>query len=80
MVTPNPVEDENRRLRRLRLLVDLSLAHVRHDPHLTRLEALDLVERCRDAALRLFPDAEATFDLIYRPRFERALTRRWPER
>ncbi|MFN2384631.1 MAG: hypothetical protein ABR559_10310 [Gemmatimonadota bacterium] len=76
--TRHLIEEENGRLRRLGLLVDLALVHVGHDPRLTHREALDLIERCRDAAVRLFPDSAATFDLIYRPRFDRVLARRWP--
>ena len=38
------LRDENRRLRRLRLLVDLTLSRLYQDPNLTHLEALQLVE------------------------------------
>ncbi|HKY59803.1 MAG TPA: hypothetical protein VJP59_02230 [Gemmatimonadota bacterium] len=78
MPSREALEDENRKLRRLRLLVDLVLARLYQDPELTLLEALDLVERCRDAALELFPGKEEAFELIYRPRFERVLAARWP--
>lgn len=78
MPSREALEDENRKLRRLRLLVDLVLARLYQDPELTLLEALDLVERCRDAALHLFPGKEEAFELIYRPRFERVLAARWP--
>lgn len=70
--------EENRRLRRLRLIVDLTLARLYQDPDLSLLDALEVVERCRDAALTLFPGKESAFELIYRPRFERVLIRRWP--
>ena len=72
------LREENRRLRRLRLLVDLTLARLYQDPDLSLLEALQLTERCREAALTLFPDKETAFELIYRPRFERVLYARWP--
>ena len=55
MPSREALEDENRKLRRLRLLVDLVLARLYQDPELSLLEALDLVERCRDAVLYLFP-------------------------
>lgn len=70
--------EENRRLRRLRLLVDFTLARLYQDPDLSLLEALQLAERCRDAALAMFPGKETAFELIYRPRFERVLNARWP--
>lgn len=72
------LREENRRLRRLRLLVDLTLARLYQDPDLSLLDALQLTERCRDAALTLFPGKETAYELIYRPRFERVLHARWP--
>jgi hypothetical protein len=72
------LREENRRLRRLRLLVDLTLARLHQDPDLSLLDALQMTERCRDAALTLFPGKETAFELIYRPRFERILYARWP--
>ena len=72
------LREENRRLRRLRVIIDLTLSRLYQDPDLSLLEALTMVERCRDAALALFPGKEVAFDLIYRPRFERVLGVRWP--
>ncbi|MFN2421726.1 MAG: hypothetical protein ABR527_10200 [Gemmatimonadota bacterium] len=72
------IKEENRRLRRLRLIVDLTLSRLYQDPDLSHLEALELVERCRDAALALFPGKETAFEMIYRPRFERVVMARWP--
>ena len=72
------LREENRRLRRLRLMVDLTMARLYQDPDLSLLDALQLTERCRDAALTLFPGKEIAFELIYRPRFERVLYARWP--
>ena len=72
------LRDENRRLRRLRLIVDLNLARLYQDRDLSHLAALEIVEKCRDAALTLFPSKGMTFDLLYMPRFERAISYRWP--
>jgi len=72
------LKEENRRLRRLRLIVDLTLSRLYQDPDLTHLEALQIVERCRDAALALFPGKETAFEMIIRPRFERVVMARWP--
>ncbi len=72
------LRDENRRLRRLRLVVDLTLSQLYQDPGLTHLEALRIVERCRSAALALFPGKETAFEMIFRPRFERVIEERWP--
>ncbi|MCF8032804.1 MAG: hypothetical protein K9K66_18925 [Desulfarculaceae bacterium] len=42
-------------------------------------QALALAQRVRRLAERLFPDKMATFDLIYRPRLERAIRERFPQ-
>jgi hypothetical protein len=64
------VEDEQRRLRRLRTVVDLA-SNVLAQGRLGQAEALALVAAARKQALALFPDKEATFDLILAPRFAR---------
>lgn len=72
------LRDENRRLRRLRLIVDLTLSRLYQDPNITHLEALQIVEKCRDAVLALFPGKETAFEMIFRPRFERVIMARFP--
>jgi hypothetical protein len=74
----DPLADEERRLRLVRFVADLTLARLHQDPDLTHLEALQLVERMRDLILGLFPGKERAYELLYRPRFERALRARWP--
>ena len=64
--------DENRRLKRLRLLVSLTSAELMQ-ANLTLDEARAVVERMRTAAAALFPGSEPQFDLIYRTRFERII-------
>jgi hypothetical protein len=44
---------------------------------LTLEEAQDVVEHAKRTALMLFPDKEATFDLIYGPRFRRILVEKY---
>jgi hypothetical protein len=63
--------DEEQRLRRIRLLVDVTAQVLAEDSQLTFCEALRLVEAARTAALRLFPEKGDTFDLVIRPRLER---------
>lgn len=72
------IEEEERRLRLVRFLADLTVARLHQDPELTHLEGLTLVERTRDVILTLFPGKERAYELLYRPRFERALRARWP--
>ena len=71
------VRDEEERLRRLRLLVDVTAQVLSEDEKLTFCEALRLVEAARTASLRLFPDKNDTFDLVIRPRLDRIVLERF---
>lgn len=66
------VAEEQRRLRRLRAVVDLTTA-VLMQGRLTPEEAQDVVAAARQRALELFPDKEGTYDLILAPRFARLI-------
>ena len=76
MATSKEIEEENRRIRFLRMLVDFSI-HVILQGDLSLEEALKLVEGVKDHACRLFPGKEETFELIYRPRFRRILAEKY---
>ncbi|OGP71894.1 MAG: hypothetical protein A2Z73_05240 [Deltaproteobacteria bacterium RBG_13_60_28] len=67
------IQEENRNLIHLRSLVDRTLMEIRAGRH-TLAEAKRVVEDIRSQALQLFPGKETAFDLIYRPRFQRAIT------
>jgi len=66
------VREENRNLRYLRFLVDLALMEIRGG-RLSLAQAQQVVENVRSQALKLFPGKEDAFDIIYRPRFQRAI-------
>ena len=66
------IQEENRKVRFLRFLVDLSIASIQQDD-LSSNEALKLVEDVKRAVCNLFPGKEETFELIYRPRFLRVI-------
>ena len=70
------IEEENRRIRTLRLLVDFALAYLAQT-NLPLEEAQAVVEGVKKQALRLFPEKEETFDLIYLPRFRRLLREKY---
>ena len=72
----DPVADEARRLRRLRLTFDLVGATLAQQTPLSEHDAQRLIEGARKTALHLFPDAGDTFDLIIRPRLNRILRER----
>ena len=67
------IKEENRRLRYLRFMVDLALMEIRSGSFSLN-EARQVVENLRCQALLLFPGKESAFDIIYRPRLQRAIT------
>ena len=73
---PDTVVDEQRRMRRLRFLVDTAAAAIR-TRSVSRDEAAAVVEVLRAQVLRLFPGKGETFDLIYRARFRRLIDERF---
>ncbi len=70
------IKDENRRIRFLRFLVDLSVLSIQQND-LSIEEAEKVVEGVKHAACNLFPGKEETFELIYRPRFARVIQERF---
>jgi len=70
------IADENRRIRRLRFLVDFSLQLIM-EADLSRDEAIRVVEGVKRHTCRLFPGKEDTFELIYRPRFMRVIDEKY---
>ena len=70
------VREENRKIRYLRFLVDFSILSIQQDD-LFLQEAQEIVENVKRAACNLFPGKEETFELIYRPRFNRVIQERF---
>jgi len=70
------IKEENKRIRFLRFLVDLSLQEIQQED-LSLEEMLRIVEDVKRAACTLFPGKEETFELIYRPRFDRVIKERF---
>lgn len=66
------IDEESRRARRLRILVNLALSTIA-DGELTVEEAASVVAATRRVALDLFPGKDFVFDLIYRPKFQRLM-------
>lgn len=67
---------EEKRLKRLRNIVDLTSAVIRQ-ADLTLGDAQRLVADTRERALKLFPDKGEVFDLIYGSRFRRILAEKY---
>ncbi len=72
----NAIKEENRNVRFLRFLVDLSLLSIQQE-ELSFEDAEKVVEDVKQVACNLFPGKEETFELIYRPRFQRVIQGRF---
>ena len=70
---------ERRRLRRVRMIVELTLNLISSDRTVSHREARCLVECARKAILELFPGFEQRYERIVQPHFERVLQQRWPD-
>lgn len=72
MPTREEIQDEDRRARRARMIVDFT-ANVIMQSGMRRSEAEALVQAARAAVLELFPGREQTYELLYAGRFRRLL-------
>jgi hypothetical protein len=70
--TQEEIDEESRRIRRLRILVYLTLDTIA-EGGLSPEEAAGMIAATRRVALQLFPGKERAFDLIYRPKFQRVM-------
>lgn len=69
--------EENLKIRRFRMLVDLTRNVIYQDRSLGHPEARQMVLDLRRVAGTMFPGKEGTFDLILWPRFDRVLKERF---
>ena len=69
---------DRRRLRRIRMIVELTHNLISSDMTVSHREARCLVNCARKAILDLHPAFEARYERIVRPHFERVLRNRWP--
>jgi hypothetical protein len=70
--TQEEIDEESRQIRRLRILVRLTLETIAAGG-LSPEEAAGMVAATRKVALEMFPGKERAFDLIYRPQFQRVM-------
>ena len=76
MASQEEILEENRKVRRLQIVVNLMLNLVAQSD-LPVEEAAQLVAQTRQFALKLFPDKELTYDLIYQPKFKRLMAEKY---
>lgn len=71
------LQEENRKLRRLQIMMNMVMSVISQDPQMTIEEASELAASTKKAALAMFPDKELAYDLIYKPRLQRLLNERY---
>ncbi len=76
MPTAEELEEEDCRIRQLRVAVGLALSAIAQSD-MSLEQAQEMVTAARGLALRLFPGKDLAFDLIYLPRFRRLLAERY---
>ena len=76
MASEAEILEEARKIRRLQVVVDLVMSTLQQSD-LPVEEAAEMVASTRRYAISLFPDKARTFDLIYRPRFQRVLSEKY---
>ena len=70
--TQEEIDEESRRIRRLRILVHITLETI-SSGDLPAEDAAQMIAETRKVALEMFPGKERAFDLIYRPQFQRVM-------
>jgi hypothetical protein len=77
MASEAEILEENDRVRRLQVVVDLVTNVLWQSDDLPVEEAAELVAATRQFALKLFPEKEQTYDLIYASRFRRLMREKY---
>ena len=76
MATVEEIKDEQKRINRLRTLVDLTTSIILQSD-MPIEKAQSLIEGVKKQALQLFPGKEEAFEIIYRPRFNRVIMEKY---
>ena len=75
--TPEELQEESRKIRRLQMVVNMVTQVIAQDPTITVEQASEMVADTRRLALSMFPDKELAFNLIYWPRLQRLMRERY---
>lgn len=75
--TPEELKEEQRKIRRLQMMMNMVMSVIGQDESLTVDEAAEIVADSRKAALAMFPDKELAYNLIYKPRLQRLMRERY---
>ncbi len=71
------VAEERKQLRRLQMMMNMTLQVIAQDASLSVEEAAQMIADSREAALAMFPGKELAYDLIWKPRFQRLMIERF---
>ena len=74
---PATASAEQHNLRRLQVMMQLVIAAILQDGSLTVEQAAQMAADTRAATLRMFPGSEDTFNMLCRPRIQRAMRERF---
>ncbi len=69
--------EELKRIRRLQMMINMIVQVIYEDPTLTIEEASEMAANAKRAALNMFPEKELAFDLLMKPRLQRAMHERF---
>lgn len=75
--SPEELAEENRKIRRLQMVVNMVMQVIAQDTSMTVDEASEMVADTRRVALSMFPDKELAFNLIYWSRLQRLMRERF---
>jgi hypothetical protein len=73
MISQKLIDEENKKLRQLQLLVDLTIQEISASSTLGLIEGFIILNKVRQFSTKLFPEKEKVFNLIYKPRILRVL-------
>ena len=78
MNSPDEIKKENRKIRALRILTDLTFQRLCVE-RMTIVEAREAVLELRSVATNMFPGKGGVFDLVIAPRLDRVIMERFGE-
>ncbi len=77
MASATEIEAERKKVRRLQFMMSMVMNCIGQDDGMPVEKASQMIASARRAALKMFPDKELAYDLIYRPRFQRLIQEKY---
>lgn len=73
MASATEIEAERKKVQRLQFMMSMVMNCIGQDDGMPVEKASRMIASARRAALKMFPDKELAYNLIYRPRFQRLI-------